>query len=143
MNIISEGVDAKMDIPNSHLDLLRDDKRAFLFLATLMPGGSPQVTPVWFNTDGKYIFINTAIGRVKERNMRSRPSVALCITDPSNSYRYLQIRGKVVDYYFKGADEHIDSLAYKYHGVTKYESRKPGEKRIIFKIKPEKVDAHG
>jgi len=122
---------------------LKDGKKAFLYLGTLMNNGAPQVTPVWFNTDGTYILINTAEGRVKDRNMRARPDVTLCITDPTDPYRYLQIRGKVVEYTADGADDHIDMLAFKYQGVSKYPSRKPGEKRIIFKIKPIKVDAHG
>jgi PPOX class probable F420-dependent enzyme len=130
-------------IPESHQDLLGDDKKAFVYLATLMPSGSPQVTPVWFSTDGTYILINTAEGRVKDRNMRARPYVALCIADPANAYRYLQIRGKVVEYTYDGADAHIDSLNFKYHGIPTYRFRKPGEKRVIFKILPEKVDAHG
>jgi PPOX class probable F420-dependent enzyme len=130
-------------IPETHLDLLEDEKKAFLYLSTLMHNGAPQVTPVWFNTDGTYILINTAEGRVKDRNMRARPDVTLCITDPTNPYRYLQIRGKVVEYTADGADDHIDMLAFKYQGVSKYPSRKPEEKRIIFKIKPIKVDAHG
>jgi len=130
-------------IPESHLDLLNDDKKAFLYLATLMADGTPQVTPVWFNTDGTYILINTAEGRVKDHNMRARPEVTLCIVDPANPYRYIQIRGKVVEYVKAGADDHIDALSFKYHGVPKYQSRQPGEKRIIFKIKPIKVDAHG
>lgn len=130
-------------IPETHLDLLKDKKKAFLYLGTLMNNGAPQVTPVWFNTDGTYILINTAEGRVKDRNMRARPDVTLCITDPTDPYRYLQIRGKVVEYTADGADYHIDMLAFKYQGVSKYPSRKPGEKRIIFKIKPIKVDAHG
>ena len=130
-------------IPETHLDLLKDEKKGFLYLGTLMNNGAPQVTPVWFNTDGTYILINTAEGRVKDRNMRARPDVTLCITDPTDPYRYLQIRGKVVEYTADGADYHIDMLAFKYQGVSKYPSRKPGEKRIIFKIKPIKVDAHG
>jgi len=130
-------------IPETYLDLLKDEKKAFLYLGTLMYTGAPQVTPVWFNTDGTDILINTAEGRVKDRNMRARPDVTLCITDPANPYRYLQIRGKVVEFTAEGADDHIDKLAFKYQGVTKYPSRKPGEKRIIFKIKPIKVDSHG
>jgi PPOX class probable F420-dependent enzyme len=130
-------------IPESHQDLLKDDKKAFVYLATLMAGGAPQVTPVWFNTDGTHILINTAEGRVKDRNMRTRPQVALCIADPANPYRYLQIRGKVVEFTTDGADDHIDALAFKYQGVKKYPYRTPGEKRVIYKILPEKVDAHG
>ena len=131
------------NVPETHLDLLEDGKKAFLYLATLMPSGAPQVTPVWFNTDGTYILINTAEGRIKDRNMHARPEVALCIADPANPYRYLQIRGKVVEFTAEGADNHIDALAFKYQGVTKYPHRQQGEKRILYKIKPIKVDAHG
>ncbi len=130
-------------IPESHRDLLEDAKRAFLYLATLMRDGSPQVTPIWFNTDGTHILINTAEGRIKDRNMRARPHVALCIADPANPYRYVQIRGKVVDFTTVGADAHIDKLAYKYTGNPVYQNRQPGQVRVTYKILPEKVDAHG
>ena len=130
-------------IPESHLDLLEDNKKAYTYLATLMADGSPQVTPVWFSTDGTYLLINTAEGRIKDRNMRARPQVALCIADPDNSYRYLQVRGKVVGFTNAGADAHIDALSKKYTGNPKYQRGQPGEKRVTFKILPEKVDAHG
>ncbi|MGD0612362.1 MAG: PPOX class F420-dependent oxidoreductase [Anaerolineales bacterium] len=130
-------------IPDSHLDLLKDQRKAFVYLATLMADGAPQVTPVWFSTDGTYILINTAEGRVKDRNMRARPRVALCIADPDDPYRYLQIQGKVAEITNQGADAHIDALSFKYHGIPKYQHRKPGEKRVIYKILPIKVDAHG
>jgi len=130
-------------IPESHLDLFREDVKALLYLATLMPDGSPQVTPVWFSTDDTHILVNTAEGRVKDRNMRARPNVSCCITDPANPYRYIQIRGRVVEYTTVGANDLIDSLAFKYRGLVKYPFRTQGEKRIIFKILPEKVDAHG
>jgi PPOX class probable F420-dependent enzyme len=130
-------------IPESHQDLLKDETKAFLYLATLMADGSPQVTPVWFSSDGTHILVNTAEGRVKERNMRLRKAVALCIADPANPYRYLQIRGEVVARATDGADEHIDSLAFKYQGVPKYPYRQPGEVRVSYKILPSRVDAHG
>lgn len=130
-------------IPSTHLDLLTDEKRAFIHLATLMADGSPQVTPVWFNTDGEYILVNSAKGRVKDRNMRARSAVALCITDPANPYRYLQIHGKVIEFTTEGADAHIDALAFKYQGVPKYPYRQSGEIRVTYKIQVEKVDAHG
>jgi PPOX class probable F420-dependent enzyme len=130
-------------IPESHCDLLKDDKKAFVYLATLMANGSPQVTPVWFNADETHILINSAEGRVKDRNMRARPQVALVIADPANPYRYLQIRGKVVEFTNDGADAHIDALAYKYTGNPKYQNHQPGQKRVIYKILPEKIDAHG
>jgi PPOX class probable F420-dependent enzyme len=130
-------------IPKSHLDLLTNEKKAFLYLATQMPDGSPQLTPIWFNTTGKYILINSALGRIKDKNMRARPRVALCIQDPSNPYRYLQLRGKVISITTEGADEHIDQLAFKYRGVPKYPFRQEGEQRVMYKIQVDKVDAHG
>ena len=130
-------------VPENFQDLLSDEKKAFLYLATLMKDGSPQVTPIWFNTDGEYILINSAKGRIKDKNMRHRPNVALCITDPSKPYRYLQIRGKVVEITEEGACAHIDTLAGKYTGKPKYMNGKPGEVRVTYKIRPEKVDAHG
>jgi PPOX class probable F420-dependent enzyme len=131
------------NIPESHSDLLKDEKKAFLYLATQMPDGSPQVTPVWFNTDEEFILINSAKRRVKDRNMRARPQVALCIQDPANPYRYMQIHGKVVEYTTEGADDHIDALTLKYRGIPKYPSRQAGEQRVKYKIQIEKVDAHG
>ncbi len=130
-------------IPEAYRDLLDDAKKAFVFLGTTMKDGSPQVTPIWFNTDGKYILINTAVDRQKDRNMRDRPKVALCISDPGNPYRYVQIRGKVVERATQGADAHIDALNFKYHGVPTYQNRQPGQVRVIYKILPEKVHAQG
>lgn len=131
-----------LSVPETYKDLLTDEKKAYLFLATTMKDGTPQVTPVWFNTDGKHILINSAAGRIKDKNMRARPNIALCITDPENPYRYLQIKGKVVEYTTEGADEHIDKLSFKYRGTEKYSSRKPGEQRVTYKIQPIKIDAH-
>jgi PPOX class probable F420-dependent enzyme len=130
------------NIPESHQDLLTNEKKAFVYLATLMKDGSPQVTPVWFNTDGDYILINSAEGRIKDKNMRARPQVALVIADPANAYRYLQIRGRVVKFTLDGAEEHIDTLNMKYHGNPNYPNHKPDQHRVIYKILPEKVDAH-
>lgn len=130
-------------IPSTHLDLLADDKKAFLFLATIMPSGSPQLTPIWFNIENDHILINSAAGRIKDRNMRKRPQVALCIPDPSNPYRYLQIQGKVIEITTINADDHINSLAMKYRGLSIYPYRQPGEQRVKYKIQIDRVDAHG
>jgi hypothetical protein len=73
-----------LTIPENYKDLLTDEKKAYLYLATVMKDGAPQVTPVWFNTDGEYILINSAAGRIKDKNMRARPNIAICITDPAN-----------------------------------------------------------
>ena len=124
-------------IPEEYLDLFQ--KKAFADLATLMPDGSPQVTPVWVDYDGQYLLVNSAQGRQKDRNMQRDPRVALDIRDPDNPYRHLQVRGRVVEITQEGADQHIDKLANKYTGAEKYPNRRPGEVRLIYKIKPENV----
>lgn len=119
------------------------DKKAFAHLATVGRDGTPQVTPVWVDYDGRYVRFNTARGRVKERNLKANPKVALAIQDPDNPYRYIQIRGRVVEMTEDGADAHIDSLAKKYIGQDRYPWRRPGEVRITVKILPERVQAMG
>ena len=131
---------ASKTIPENFLDLLTA-KKALANIATLMPDGSPQVTPVWFDyTNGK-IRINTARGRVKARNMKVGAKVAMAIVDPENPYRYIGIRGPVVSETEKGADAHIDSLAKKYLGQDKYPFRQPGEVRVIYKVAPERTSS--
>lgn len=118
-------------------------KKAFAHLATLMRDGRAQVTPVWCDLDGPYVRINTATGRVKDRNMRRDPRVTLSIQDPDNPYRYLQVCGRVIEITEEGADGHIDSLAKKYLGADRYPYRRPGEVRVIYKIQPEQVSSMG
>lgn len=127
-------------IPTEFHDLLNDETKSYLFLATVMADGTPQVTPVWFSADETHILINTAKGRVKDRNMRARPQVAMVIQDPSTPYRYLQIRGRVDGITEVGGDEHINALSLKYDG--KPWKLVPNQTRVIFKITPEHVDAH-
>lgn len=129
-------------IPEGFIDLLTQ-KRAFAHLATLMPDGSPQVTPVWFDWDGETVRVNSARGRQKDRNMRRAAHVALSIQDPDNPYRYLAVRGVVTEVTEEGADAHIDSLAKKYLGVDSYPYRQSGEVRVIYKIRPERVSTMG
>ncbi len=124
------------DIPAKFRDLMQ--KKAFGHLATLMPDGSPQVTPVWFDFDGRHVRVNSAKGRMKDKNMRRDGRVALAISDPDNPYRYLEIRGRVVAITESGADAHIDSLAKKYMGVDTYPYRQSGEVRVIYKIEPQR-----
>jgi PPOX class probable F420-dependent enzyme len=128
-------------IPEKYHDILQ--KKAFAQLATLMPDGSPQVSPVWFDFDGQNILINTAKGRVKDQNMRRDKRVGIDIMDPDNPYRHLSIRGRVVDITENGADAHIDKLAKKYIGQDRYPYRANGEVRVIYKIEPEGIHAMG
>jgi PPOX class probable F420-dependent enzyme len=126
-------------IPASHLDLFK--KQAFANLATVNADGTPQVTPVWVDWDGSHVLVNTARGRVKDRNLRRNPQVALSIADPDNPYRYLGIQGRVVKMTEEGADAHIDKMAKKYLNKDKYPFRAPGEVRVLVEIDPAKVHA--
>jgi len=122
-------------IPENFRDLFT--KRAFGNLATLMADGRPQVTPVWCDFDGNHVLVNSAKGRQKDRNMRRDARVAIAVADPDNPYRYLEVRGRVVEITEQGADAHIDRMAKKYLGVDKYPYRQPGEVRVLYKIQPE------
>jgi len=113
--------------------------KALAHLATLMPDGSPQVTPVWVDCDGKHVLFNSALGRVKDKNVRRDPRVSLSILDPNDDYRYLEIRGRVVEITRAGADENINKLSQKYTGHAVYPHRKPGEVRILYKVQPDRV----
>jgi PPOX class probable F420-dependent enzyme len=126
------------NIPDSYKELLADESKAFVFLATTMSDGSPQVTPVWFNFDGQHIFINSALGRVKDKNMRERPQVALSIIDMQNPYHSMQVRGKVIELTSEGAVEHISDLSQKYRGRAGFDIPE-GQTRVIYKIIPEKI----
>jgi PPOX class probable F420-dependent enzyme len=126
-------------IPDAFKEML--NKRGFAHLATLMKDGSPQVTPVWYDFDGTHIRINSAKGRLKDKNMRRDKQVALSIQDPDNPYRYLAIRGNIDAITEDGADAHIDALAKKYLDKDRYPFRAPGEVRVIYKIRPDKVSA--
>jgi len=128
-------------IPEKFRDLLT--KKAFASLATVMADGSPQVTPVWFDFDGTHLRVNSAKGRVKDRNMRRNGRVALSVMDPENPYRHLAIRGRVEEITEAGADGHIDSLSKKYLGQDRYPNRRPGEVRVIYRIRLERVSTMG
>ena len=128
---------AQKVIPDSHIDLFK--KKAFAHLATLMPSGQPQVTPVWIDYDGHHVVINTAAGRQKDKNLERDGRVALSIIDPDNPYRYLEVRGHVAARTLEGADQHIDAMAKKYLGQDKYPFGKPGEVRVIYKIEAEHI----
>ena len=122
------------EIPAIYLDLLFE-KKALAHLATVMPDGSPQNTPVWFDfTDGK-IRVNSAVGRVKVRNMKLGAKVALSISDPDNPDRYVQLRGTVTRVRQDDVDAaHIDQLAHKYLGVDKNPYANPADVRVMFEI---------
>lgn len=119
------------------------EKKALASLATIMPDGRPQVTPVWVDFDGEAVIINTAVGRVKDRNLQRDGRATLAVIDPQNPYRYLEVRGNVIERTHEGADAHIDRMAKKYLSVETYPNRRPGEIRVIYRIRPEHFSAMG
>ncbi len=118
-------------------------KKAFVHLATRMKDGSPQVSPVWVDTEGDHIVVNSAKGRLKDRNMRADPRVALSVTDPDDPYSAIMIRGRVVKITEEGADAHIDKMAKKYLGQDQYPYRTSDEVRVLYYIEPERVGTMG
>ena len=135
-----EQIQAK-PIPESHRDLL--ERPLFMSLATTLADGTPQVTPVWFNYEDGYIYFNSARGRIKDKAVRRNPYVAVTIVDPDNMYRYLAIRGPVVEITEEAAHDHIDFLAQRYTGAEKYTPQTPDEVRVTYKMAPEHVLAAG
>jgi len=107
----------------------------YAHLATLMKDGSPQVTPVWVDTDGTNILINTAVGRVKMDNMERNARVALSIMGMENAYRCLFVRGRVKEIAPDEGNRHISSLSKRYTGNDRYQGR-PGETRMRVVIEP-------
>ena len=128
-------------IPEDYRDLI--DNPVVVGLATIMPDGQPQVTPIWIDFDGTHLRVNTAHGRQKTKDMLERPQVTVLAIDPQNPYRYMEVRGKVARHTEEGADDHIDALAKKYMGVDRYPNHSPTETRVIFYIEPVKVIAQG
>jgi PPOX class probable F420-dependent enzyme len=132
-------------IPETHKDLL--EEAICVVLVTVMADGQPQASVVWCNYDGTHIKINTARGRLKERNMRERPMATILAVDPQNPYRYMEIRGSVEEITEEGAIEHRNELGKLYLGKSNYYGKtgigpdEPFENhvRMICKIKPQKV----
>ena len=106
------------------------------FVATVMTDGSPQVTPVWVDTDGENLRFNTARGRVKTNNLERDPRIAVLVADEKDGYRWIGVRG-TAELTDEGADEHIDALAKKYLGVDSYPFRNPAEQRVTVTVRAE------
>lgn len=112
----------------------------FWHLATINADGTPHVSPMWVDLEGDHVMFNTAIGRVKEENLRRDPRLSLTCIDPDNPYDRMQIRGRAVRF-VEGddADRCMDRLAQKYVGTERYEWRVPGERRVMILVEPTRV----
>ncbi|MFH5797850.1 PPOX class F420-dependent oxidoreductase [Haladaptatus sp. CMAA 1911] len=129
-------------IPEEYRDLF--ERKAFANFATVMPDGTPQVTPVWVGYDGTHLLINTAKGRQKERNVRRNPKVGLSILDPDDPYRFVSVRGEVEDVTEEGAVDHINELTERYMDREKYPNLgEEGGPRVVVRIRPDRVVTGG
>jgi len=110
----------------------------FATVATVMPDCSPEATVVWIETDGKYIYLNTAFPRLKARNLQRDNRVAITVFDPARPYRdVLAIRGRA-ELITEGAEEHIEKLARMYTG-RKFKGFRPDQQRVTVKVTPERI----
>lgn len=123
-------------IPESHRYLLADETQAFAWVAAVMPGGGPQLTAVWFNTDGEHILFGTSTGAAKYRYFKTNDRVAVSIPDPRDPYKYIQLRGRV-ELTEEGAVEHTHALSRKYTGQDF--NIAPGSVRVMYKVKPQRI----
>lgn len=129
-------------IPEEYRDLF--ERKAFANFATVMPDGTPQVTPVWVGYDGTHILINTAKGRQKERNVQRNPKVGLSILDPDDPYRFVSIRGEVEEVTEEGAVDHINELTERYMDREEYPNLgDEGGPRVVVRIRPDRVVTGG
>jgi len=115
------------------------EEKNFAFLSILLPNGLPMVTPVWIDHKGDLILMNTAVGRIKQKQTTKGKHVSIAIADQNNMYEHVTIQGRVVDQTKEGADAHIDKLANKYTGAKKYERSSPTEQRVIIKVEPLRI----
>jgi len=130
-----------MSLPEAWKTILQQP--VFVHFTTINADGSPQTSPVWVAVDGDDLIINSAVGRVKDKNVRRDPRIAISAVDPDNPYRALMLRGRVVDISTEGADAQIDALAKKYMGKDKYPFRTPNEVRVNYRIRADKVSTMG
>ena len=132
-------------LPESHRSLL--EQPALGYLATLMPNGTPQVTPVWVQLDeAGYIVFHSARGEQKDRNIRGRRRIALCVSDPNDPYRYVAIRGPVVQIVEHAAGDAADApgpLASKYTAEATVQDRRPRAARVTYCLRPDHIAARG
>lgn len=112
--------------------------RNFANVATIRPDGTPHVSPVWVDFDGEDVIFNTALGRAKERHLRRDPRLTISVVDHENPYQYVEVTG-TAELTEEGADDHIDRMSQKYRGVAKYASRQPGERRVLVRVRAERV----
>jgi PPOX class probable F420-dependent enzyme len=137
---------SKLDVVLAGVTKLNDEDlhrlfqfRNLVYIATLSKDGSPHVVPVWAEMVDDLILINTSETSAKNKHITNDKRIALSVVEQNNPFNMVSIKGRIVEQATEGADEHLKKLAKKYLGIGKYYYRKPNQKQIILKIKPEKV----
>jgi PPOX class probable F420-dependent enzyme len=123
------------ELRSSDVELLTG--RSFGHVATLNADGSAHVSPMWVDSADGLVLLNTAVGRVKDRNIVRDARVTVSVHDQDDPYRWASIRGTVVERTFDGADEHIDALSRRYDGEPWTPT--PGQQRVVYRIRPDHV----
>jgi PPOX class probable F420-dependent enzyme len=113
--------------------------RNLIYIGTISKDGSPHITPVWAEMVDDLILINTFEESAKIKHITNDKRVAVSVVEQNNPFNMVSIKGKVLEQTSDGADEHLKKLAKRYLGIGKYYYRKPNHKRVILKIKPEKI----
>jgi PPOX class probable F420-dependent enzyme len=135
----------KVDVPSGATELEKKDMgrlfegRNLAFISTLSKDGSPHITPVWADMEEDLTLVNTFETSAKNKNIKKDPRITISVVENNNPHNMVSIKGRVIDQTAEGADEHLKKLAKRYLGIGKYYYRKPSHRRIILKIKPEKV----
>jgi PPOX class probable F420-dependent enzyme len=127
-------------LPQSVKKIMED--KAYGHVVTLGAGGKPQVTMVWMDVDGDDVLFNTAEGRVKPKNLRRDPRIVISVQDRNDLQSHLVFHGTAT-VTEAGADDHIDKLAKRFLGADKYPFRRPGEKRLIVRVKVDRIGGYG
>lgn len=127
-------------LPQSVKKILQD--KAYGHVITYGASGQPQVTMVWVDADGDEVLFNTAEGRLKPKNLQRDPRVIISVQDRNDPQSYVVVHGKAT-IAEAGADAHIDKLAQRFLGAEKYPFRRPGEKRLIVRVKPDRLGGYG
>jgi PPOX class probable F420-dependent enzyme len=123
-------------LPESVKKVLQD--KAYGHVVTFNAAGRPQITMVWMDVEGDEVLFNTADGRIKPRNLRANPRIVVSVQDRNTPQAYMVIHGQA-SITEAGADAHIDKLAKRFLGADKYPYRRPGEKRLVVRVKVDRI----
>lgn len=127
-------------LPQTVKKILED--KAYGHVITFDASGKPQVTMVWVDIDGDEVVFNTAEGRLKPKNLRNDPRIIISVQDRNDPQAYMAFHG-TASISEAGADAHIDKLAKRFLGADKYPFRQPGEKRVMVRVKVDRIGGYG